>query len=454
MRSAKKGAALVISMLFLVLFASLALSLSQVASVNLGIAGNQHQANKALLNAQSGLEIIRFWVNNIAVPGSVNPANRLQYVTASLNQKLASAGVSYIKPAYDGSSKTAFAPVLIDSSGNKFAALMTQVGADLVTLNVTGSSGNVSRTIQVSYLFKTSGHSAFDFGIATKGPLSICGNVDITGANVAVEASVYIESKNQNLALDLIGNSSIAGDVSIVNKTGYAHLQGSSSIGGASGSAAQNHVHIGVPETDFPEPSTSGFASYATTTIDRYSNTSNTTYTNARIVANTNPSFSGNCTFNGILYIETPNIVNFTGNVVIKGMVVASGDKNNASSQNQVNFQGNVDSYSVSSLPDTTEFTDLRQETGTFLLAPGFSTSFGGNFKSINGVIAASGINFYGNAGGQIKGSIINYSDNVMSMTGNSDLEFNRSGTTQNPAGFIPEMLLSYQNSSYTEIVQ
>ncbi|GAH97279.1 unnamed protein product, partial [marine sediment metagenome] len=72
----------------------------------------------------------------------------------------------------------------------------------------------------------------------------------------------------------------------------------------------------------------------------------------------------------------------------------------------------------------------------------GFSVSFGGNFETLNGAIAANGIEFFGNAGGTIDGSVINYSGSPMTLSGNSDLFFNRSGTDQMPAGFGPEIIL------------
>ena len=120
---------------------------------------------------------------------------------------------------------------------------------------------------------------------------------------------------------------------------------------------------------------------------------------------------------------------------------------------NQINITGNVSSRSVSNLPDLPQFADIRTQTGTFILAPGFSASFGGNFDTISGAIAANGIEFFGNAGGTINGSVINYSDEEMTLTGNADLYFNRSGTAEIPAGFIPEIILTYVPSSYTEPV-
>jgi hypothetical protein len=85
-------------------------------------------------------------------------------------------------------------------------------------------------------------------------------------------------------------------------------------------------------------------------------------------------------------------------------------------------------------------------------MAPGFAASFGGNFGTLNGAIVANGIEFYGTAGGTINGSVINYSDTPMILSGNSDLIFNRTGLTEVPAGFGPEIIMHYIPSSYQEV--
>jgi hypothetical protein len=142
--------------------------------------------------------------------------------------------------------------------------------------------------------------------------------------------------------------------------------------------------------------------------------------------------------------------VEFTGNADVIGIIIGDGDLDFPSDENQLNFLGNVDSHSVSELDDT--FGDIREETGTFLLAPGFSASFGGSFSTLNGVIAASGIEFWGNAGGTINGSVINYGETPMSLDGSVDLVFNRPPLTENPAGFETTMILEFQRGTYTEL--
>ena len=178
-----------------------------------------------------------------------------------------------------------------------------------------------------------------------------------------------------------------------------------------------------------------------------------TTFTNVRIAAGTNPHFSGNTTINGVLFVEVPNVVVFSGNCNITGVIVAEGDVNDNSGTNQLIFLGSVDSAPVSELPEDSEFDGLREETGTFVMAPGFKASFGGSFETLNGAIAANGIEFFGNAGGTIAGSVINYSDTPMTLSGNSDLFFNRSGITEVPAGFEPEIVLQRVADSYRENV-
>jgi hypothetical protein len=107
----------------------------------------------------------------------------------------------------------------------------------------------------------------------------------------------------------------------------------------------------------------------------------------------------------------------------------------------------------MSELPTEEQFSGIRNEVGTFVLAPGFHVGFGGNFDTLSGAIAANGIEFFGNAGGTINGTVVNYSDQTMPLAGNSNLQFNRSGTVEIPAGFIPDIVVNYDPGSYSEVM-
>jgi len=453
----QRGIVLIICLIFLCIFAALAVSTASMSDNNAQIANNHRKADGARACAESGLDVIKFWLHRISIPGNTppDPDQRLTQIKNSLQTVLATYNVTNIVPSYNDSVITiagfANPSVTLDSaSGQSFSAKITQITQPYpgVQVTVTGMCGSAKKEIRAAYRYENGAHSAFDYGVATKGPLSMTGNVGIEGANMAVESNVYIESAESLLALSMIGNSKIAGDVFIVNPLADVTLQGGKvEVGGETGQNALNHIFKDVPATDFPIPDPGHFWQYVTNVI----NLENTTFENVVVPANTNPTFTGNVTIKGVFYIETPNVVTFGGNATVTGIIVGDGDYTDNSETNQLKFNGNVFSYDVNTLPNEPQFNLLRNETGTFAMAPGFSMSFGGNFHTLNGVIAGNGIDFYGNAGGTVNGSVINYSTNEMTVTGNSDLLFNRSGITKVPAGFVPELRIKYDPSSYSE---
>lgn len=447
-----RGSILIITMIFIVIFSAFAFSLEAISNANVQIALNQHKANCARACAESGHQIIRFWLSQISIPGTTQ--QQLQFSEIANSLQSAACNISNAALSSDSSSITVPSITLDSDNQQFFSAVITQADSNNLQVDVTGVHNPLSKTIRVNYKLAERASTVFDFAVATRGPLSLSGNVELEGVNVSVESNVYIESDNSTLALSITGNSQIAGNVSIVNSIASVYIQGAKAgIGGQTGQdAIDNHVSFGVQSSEFPQPCPGYFEPYVMNVVDANTDISaNTTFENIRIAAGTNPNFTGQVTLRGVVFIETPNVVTFSGNTTITGIIVGNGDLNDNSGTNQINFAGNVISYPISELPNETQFAQLREQTGTFLIAPGFSTSFGGNFDNLNGSIAANGIRFHGNAGGIINGSLINYSDTETEITGNSDLYFNRSGTSHVPAGFVPDIILQYYAPSYSE---
>lgn len=451
----KSGAALIISMIFVLIFSALAVSLASLSGANVQLANNQRKSDSARGAAESGLDIMRYWFSHVSIPGSTPPSQIFQQVAISLQNVLATSSITNITTNYNNGSTLTIPSVTLDSAkGQSFSAILTSLplDANTIQMDITGTYGTLTRTVRVAYNYSTRASTVFDFGVASKGPLSLSGNIELSGVNVSVEADVYIESDDP-IALSITGNSQIAGDVRITNSLANVDLQGGqASIGGETVPEAYDHVFTGVPPTEFPAPNPGYFNQYLIggDVIDSSTDTSSdATFTNAVIIAGTNPTFAGNVTLNGIIFIETPNIVRFEGSTTVTGIIIGDGDFEDNSGTNQISFLGTVDSYPVSDLPE--EFGELRNDTGTFLMTPGFSLSFGGNFGTLNGAIAANGITFSGDAGGTIDGSVLNYSDNPMVLSGNSDLYFNRLEAGSIPAGFVPEIILQYDPTSYSE---
>jgi len=380
---------------------------------------------------------------------------QFQQIAASFCNDLTLNGITNIPATCTASTINIPNVTLNEAEGQSFSALITSLDNDTLQLNVTGSCGSFTRTVRVNYEFGQRAHTVFDFGVATKGPLSLAGNIELEGINISVESSVYIESAESVLALSIIGNSHIAGDVSIVNPLAAVDLRGGKAgIGGETGDAAiENHVDFGVPASEFPEPTPGYFESFVTNVVDSNTDTTaDAVLENVKILAGTNPTFTGRITLKGVVFVETPNVVVFAGSADVIGIIVGDGDISDDSATNRIEFRGDVSSRPVTDLPETEKFAAIRDETGTFAVAPGFHLAFGGSFDTLNGAIAANGIEFFGDAGGIINGSIINYSDKDMTLSGNSDLYFNRSGLTEVPAGFVPEIILQYDPTSYTEV--
>ena len=368
------GAALIISLIFIIIFSALAVSLATMSTSNVQIADNLNKGDRARAAAESGLEIIRQWASNVSILGTTPQNAQFSLLAESLQDNAT-------VPIPDVQNSTITIPnIMLNSTQNeKFSASITPLPSvsepNQLRVDVTGAVGNITKTIRVNYSISERAHTVFDYGVATKGPLSLSGNVELEGVNVNVEASVYIVSDNDNLALSIIGNSQIAGDVSIVNPLANVFLQGGKAgIGGETGQdAVDNHVKFGVPLTDFPIPDPEHFRQYATNIINSSTNFStNATYENIKIVAGTNPNFTGNLTLKGIVFIETPNVVKFSGNVNIIGIIVGNGNYMDDPGTNQITITGNVSSYPVTQLPNETKFAGIKNEDRHIYACAGF----------------------------------------------------------------------------------
>lgn len=448
-----RGSSLVLSLIFVAMFAALAVTMAAMSGANVQIAENQRRFETARSCALSGLEVIRYWMNQVSISGTTAPDQRFARLATELQTTLTNAGAANLNPIYNGSTISMSSVSLDSAAGQTFSVVLTKVDNDNVQLDVTGHYASLNRTIRSNFNFGERAHTVFDFGVASKGPLSLTGNVDLDGYNIDVESNAYIDCDDL-LALSIIGNSMIAGDVKIRNSLASVHMQGHSGVGDEYGAAAMNHIEFGVPPSEFPDMNPALFIPYATNVLSPTANlSSNTTFENLHIPAGRNPNFTGNLTLRGVVFIEAPNVVSFSGNVNITGIIVTNGSSTDNSGVNKITFTGNITCHPITQLPQQPQFQGLQSQTGTFLMAPGFATSFGGNFGTMSGAIAANGIRFYGNAGGVINGSIINYSTAALELTGNSDLRFNRSGLTDVPVGFKPELIMCYDRSSYAEVV-
>ena len=445
-----RGAVLIISMIFVLIFSALAVSMATMSSTNVQLASNQHKVGSALASTESGLETMRFWLNNVQFPSSTPTSNYFGTIVSNLQTDLSANSITNVTVYNNGT----IPPVPLDSAtGQAFEGeiLIDPNNPDILQLSSIGGA-DITRTIRVQYDIQPYEYPVFDFGLATKGPVHFLGNPTVNGVNSNDEADIFIESNNNNLAMLVTGNCNFDGNINVGNSIANVSLMGGVQIAGDTGQTAiDNHVNIGAESPQFPDPDTQHFQQYATgSTIDSSTDiTGGMTLTNVTIAAGTDPNFEGNIIIEGILYIEQPNVVTFERIVASNGMIVAEGDPNFAGANNSLSFLGN---FATNPVPAGVQFDAIRQEEGSSILAPAFSVAFSGNFSALSGVMAVSGVHFSGNVNAQIEGTILNYSDNPTIIEGNATLNFDRSANITVPAGFDTHRILTYNPASYEEI--
>jgi len=453
------GISSVLAMLYLVLFSTLAVGFFAAITTATQIAANEQRASRMRLAAESGMAFMRYHLATAGLPAKTPPDQLFEALTTSLHNKFDNtpnlpADSPAIGVSTDGN--TIYIPgngtsrIALDSDGSAFRAVIRKLkNGEQIEVDVYGSYGSssIERAISLQYANFPSPASIFNFGVASKGKIAMNGNVSITGTKgheyMGSVLSAWLDDPN---ALTMIGNSKISGHVSFVNAGALLSLSSNATIAGLHYNDAgfDQVIHKGVDPPEFPFVDTSLFAQYVPGPYDtgssviRTSKPGGNSFKNIRIKAGANPSFSANTKIQGVMYIETPNKITFSGNTTIQGVIVVATDGDNNESldpiQNTISFTGNVSFNDVGSLPATSDFpASLRRLTGALLLVPGFGASFGGNFNTIGGSIIASQLTFSGNAGGTVKGSIVNLNKTAVTLSGNSDIIIESQGTANYP---------------------
>ena len=443
---AAPGSALVIVMIFTAVFATVIVGYLTAANATLQTAKLEVESRKAQVAAESGLALLRQVLPTIDVAAATTMADTLVALADGLNARFQDNLFAGQEATVSGDDVLLPSIILNFPEGPAQVQLrIVGMGDSEYRVRSVGVSGRCGKAVNLSFQAESDSWFLAAFGVASRSRMTMTGNTSIRGANNASEGSVLSTTTSVTRAIDMLGNINISGDVSITNPQGEVRMIGNASIGG--------EVQIGVDEPQFPTITTDIFRPMATNIVDSSTATGgNRTFENIRIVANTNPTFSGNTVIRGVVYVESPNRVTFTGNLNMTGVVVCEVPAGALDLDNHyLRFTGNTATAGVSALPDTPQFAQLKQLDGSFLLAPGYEVTFTGNFSTINGTIAASKFKFTGNASGTIHGSVLNLDDTDFVMTGNSSLIIDHDGANDHPAGLEFPRIISYVPGTYSE---
>ncbi len=450
-----QGSTLVLVLIFVGMFSALAVAMATMSGANVQIAGNYKKLDNTLAAADSGQEVLRYWLDDVVFSGKVPVEQRLSTLTACLQDKLSDANVTNVQPVLSGSTIQVGAVPLDAASTQTFYANMTKPTDNELRVDVTGQYGGAQRTVRSSYVFGIRPHNIFDYGLGSKGPMHLAGRFEIT-STLQVEANAYILAPSNTIALTMDGRSKIGGVVTLADPTCSALINGENCwIGDKRGDAAYDNVLYDMNDVkmEFPEMMPEVFWPLATNVLNTQP-VADSHLSNIIVPPNKNYTFT-RANLYGVVYIKYPNIITFEGQTTITGVIVTDGDPNHdpdiAAPDALLDFKANVDCFPVTELPSGAQYDAVKTMIGTFIVAPGFRVKMEGGFGVISGAIGCNGFYLAGGSGGFITGTIINYADNEMYLSGNGDVYFNYAPVIT-PAGFAPQTIMLYNPASYTEL--
>ncbi len=452
-RKNNQGLAYILAVLLLTVLTALAAAFATTTSLHLRKSYNSRNSMEAQLAVENGMSYTLMVLKSLYLPGTTTQDNFLANLTEVLGDQFDGTANLGAQAVTDNGSAV-IVPEITTPHG-AFTCSLTSVSASRCRLQVTGTANDVLRRASIELMFVSKRPAVFDYGIASKGQISIHGNAQIVGVNDPSEASILSATASHDNAIILDGGVTVSGDLYAAGDSSYVSISGSPEIAGSTDPAvyAQN-IHTGVDVPDFPTLDTAPLAALATNVVDATTDisTSGLVFNNIRIAAGTNPVFSSDVTINGIVYIEAPNIVQFAGQTTLNGIVVTE-ENDSPISDCKITFAGGVEVGGIEILPDTPEFADVKLQTGTFVVAPGFDVTFAGHFSAINGCIAADKLTFTGTAEGTVRGSVIGLKDMLTDIGGNVSVQVDRNDSGTRNAGFVDSLIMFVVPDTYTEHV-
>jgi hypothetical protein len=479
-----------LAMLFIVLFSVLAVGFYAQTTLTAQIAHNEQNQARAQLAAESGVQYMRYRLNQLKVkycppeqlmPEVFRQLEEIEYGSGNLEYGMQEIGIQG-----DGNSTpreilypkdpTAIIRLRDGEKGYGFRARISRLpGTRSLVVKVAGYGGGKTngsaqvRGIEYTYRTDEIATNLFDYGVVGRGQVEVSGSGQIRGA-VPSEGNVYTTTA-LNPAVAMTGPSVITGDVYLEKGTATVSYATNSSVAGSTAAAWKaDHTHkpwplAGKPPVDFPVLDTADFIPYAKNVVPVGAPVGtyfkNIIIPAGRGTASTPYIFSSGTVVEGVVYIKSPNVVRFAGSTTVRGVVI--GDNTTAAGTtlltNVLEFSGTATAYDIATLPDNnpTDFPpELQAMKGSTIVLPGFHVKFSGGHAAVSGSIASDQLTFSGSSSGTITGSVIGMSEQKLVVSGAGVVQVTRPPPTPWPAGikFRHRWLLrpdSYREMDRTE---
>jgi hypothetical protein len=391
-RRSRRGVTLVIAMLFTVLFATLAIGFYTATTLSAQIARNERRITEAQHGIDSGMQFMRYKLGQVSIPADTTDANMPAKIEAALTSLLEGTG-NLGSGRITRSGSTISIPPIALGPDTTFAATVQWVNP-VARMVVTATAGpapySISRRVQVDFTLQSSPGAILNYGVASQGAVQLKASSSTQVQGTPYEDASIMSAYTGSPSITT-GSGAIEGKLTVTSSKSQVSL-GGGDVGKQSGSAniLAHSVNV-LPPPEFPVVDTTVFRQYAVNTYT----SGKSSYKNTRVPPNTDPKFKAGDVIEGILYVESPNTVEFRGHATVNGVIVFEGKGTEA--DNVLDFRGNV---SPSSIPDTAEFTDIRKAAkGLAILAPTAAVTMSGSTDAtLSGSLIAYSVTLGGSA--------------------------------------------------------
>ena len=167
-----KGSTLILSMIFVLVFSALAVSLATISGANVQVASNQHKINTALYAAQSGLECGKYLVKTVLLdwtPRNSVSDDEADEAWSDLCVHVATRGLDGKTVAYDANELT-IQGMQLDGSDATFTVRFHRDASDrrIIALQSTGAHDGASRTVGITMAI-TKDREVLSYAVASRG---------------------------------------------------------------------------------------------------------------------------------------------------------------------------------------------------------------------------------------------------------------------------------------------
>jgi hypothetical protein len=469
----RRGIASLVAMLYLIIFAALALGFYAQTNMSVQTSNNERRMKEALLGAETGLQFTRYQLSRLTLNPLLTDDQVFEEVQMELAGKLdgtnnlggATVGDIVYDPMgvnapYFEIPGQAGKYIKVNASGPWFRVRLEKQGRDMVVTTI-GKSGNTVASssggragIEVRFRTKEWPNKVFTYGMASPNTVSITVAKMAVSGNQASILSTYTGGTPVtigNVSSTVTQPTALAGNISLMSGAPNPTYVGTNySVNGLTTSAAINAgINRMTDAPEWPVPDVSVYTKYATT---KYTGGTGT-FDNIYLDAATTPTvaFDQNSTIRGVLYVKKGVKLSFSGAVNLQCVIVGE-PAGTIATPNLITFSGNgVAKLPLSSLPNLPQFDGVRDLTGTFIIAPRWEVQIAGNFVSAAGSIIADKITMTGNAPATITGTLLNLGNYPLTVTGSSGLSLSAPAEEKHPGVRFTERFVPVK-SSYKEV--